>query len=243
MTASAAWKLRFEDGSGVDATAAALRFKDIFKQCHNWDLYRSAFDYRKRELEAMGAIRREFEIVQAVQVGAGEQLAIGASALQLQSAFGAAVLPGPGLKGMCLEVATELLASEEDQGRGELEQIFGAMAAQGRWTFEDAWWVPGSAGPFVIEGDTPEEKVWHDSKGQTPVLLKSKPEPAPRLAAVGHFAFWLDISRHVSEDLDRQTLEAGAWKLLERALCTHGQGARRNIDDYGRFKPVAASPA
>lgn len=148
----------------------------------------------------------------AMGLGAKGVLEVG---LRLSQAYGTPLIPGSAIKGILCHVIEE---------KGLKTFLFGDEEHQGFVEFQDAWWVPESRSPLMLDVMTVHHPDYYT--GSAAPSDSDNPNPVHFLSMRGTFLFVADAPN-------------AAWrnyveKLLIKTLEQRGVGAK-TAAGYGRF--------
>jgi len=207
-------------------------------------LYRSAFGRWERslpELTAANNFRTEGRLI----VGLGSENVL-ETGIRLHHTYGLPVIPGSALKGLAAHFCHEKWGrlSEAENATDESKQfrretgayhrlLFGITEDSGYLVFHDAWLLPDSSNPLVLDVMTPHHPKWLD--GSKPPTDFDSPVPVPFVSVAG--AFKVAVSWHGPVSEKAASWTALAFDLLAEALREWGVGGKTS-SGYGQLTEV-----
>jgi CRISPR type III-B/RAMP module RAMP protein Cmr6 len=196
-------------------------------------LYRAAFDRWTRTLPTDPPpidLITEGRLI----VGLGSESVL-ETGIRLHHTYGLPVIPGSALKGVSAHYCNAVWGSVEPKfvrETGEYHRLlFGTTDDSGCITFHDAWLVPGSQNPLVLDVMTPHHPDWLD--GNKPPTDFDSPVPVSFVSVAGTFRVavsWNGPAGHAQSKNWTQL----ALELLKEALREWGVGGKTS-SGYGRL--------
>ena len=196
-------------------------------------LYRAAFDRWTRALSADPPpidLTTEGRLI----VGLGSESVL-ETGIRLHHTYGLPVIPGSALKGVSAHYCNAAWGSVEPKfvrETGEYHRLlFGTTDDSGCATFHDAWLVPNSPNPLVLDVMTPHHPEWLD--GTKPPTDFDSPVPVSFVSVTGTFRVavsWNGPAGH-PQSSNWTRLALG---LLKEALREWGVGGKTS-SGYGRL--------
>jgi CRISPR-associated protein Cmr6 len=154
----------------------------------------------------------------AMGLGGENVLEVG---MRLNHCYGTPVIPGSAIKGVLRARIKDLQLQEF---------LFGNQESTAFTTFQDAWWMPESRSPLVLDVITVHHPDYYRD-GKRPPTDFDNPIPVQFLSVRGSFLF-------IAEFFGKE--DHGRWKaylerLLKDTLEKDGIGGKRSAG-YGRFQ-------
>ncbi len=154
--------------------------------------------------------------------------------IHLHHTYGMPVIPGSALKGLCAHYCHDVWGPTDDRFRrdgGVFHQlVFGTTDDGGCIIFHDAWLMPDSPQPLVLDVMTPHHPKWLD--GSVPPTDFDTPTPVPFLSVAGQFHVAVSWHGPVSDEAKKWT--ELSLSLLRDALKDVGVGGK-TTSGYGRL--------
>jgi CRISPR-associated protein Cmr6 len=183
--------------------------------------YRLAYQRWERHWsqDAVGRILVRGRVAARLAAGLGGESALEVG-IRLHHCYGTPVIPGSAIKGV-------LRARIQDSRLQEF--LFGNQESTAFAMFQDAWWIPESRSPLVLDVITVHHPDYYAGK-HAPTDFDN-PTPVQFLSVRGSFLF---IAEFLGDDA------SGHWKaylerLLKDTLEKDGIGGKRSAG-YGRFQ-------
>ena len=208
-------------------------------------LYRGAFERWQKslpELTAASVLQTQGRLI----VGLGSENVL-ETGIRLHHTYSMPVIPGSALKGLAAHYCHAIFgeAARDDEApvesqrfrRGWKEEnheyhklLFGATDDGGCIIFHDAWLMPDSQKPLVLDVMTPHHPKWLD--GSVPPTDFDSPTPVPFLSVAGQFHVAVSWHGPVSDEAKKWT--ELSLSLLRDALKDVGVGGK-TTSGYGRL--------
>lgn len=214
-------------------------------------LYKPAFERWKKSLPDL-TTANDFSTEGRLIVGLGTENVL-ETGIRLHHTYGLPIIPGSALKGLaahyCHEAWGQLSSGENateenkcfrrgwsEEGQEYHRLLFGATDDGGCLVFHDAWLLPDSRNPLVMDVMTPHHPKWID--GKVPPTDFDRPIPVPFVSVSGKFRIAVSWNGPMSE-------KAACWtnlgfELLTEALQEWGVGGKTS-SGYGRLIEVDAN--
>jgi len=183
--------------------------------------YRMAYQRWERHWsqEAAHRILAKGRVVGRLAMGLGDESVLEVG-IRLSHCYGTPVIPGSAIKGV-------LRARIDDAGLRDF--LFGSQESPAFVAFQDAWWIPDTRSPLVMDVMTVHHPDYYAGKGAPTDF--DNPNPVQFLSVRGRFLF---VGEFLGDDA------SGHWKayverLLKETLETDGIGGKRSAG-YGRIQ-------
>jgi CRISPR-associated protein Cmr6 len=223
------------EGANAEAKEAKERLISQAGRIVESNLYRQAFDVRKKQLLEPTAGRvaqaRTAQAAGRVVIGIGDKGALEVG-LTLEHTWGVPVLPGSALKGLAASAARKFGGEAWQSDQPSYLALFGDTDERGFVTFHDAWRAPKSDLAVVaLDVMTVHHTKYYggDQHGGDVVAPADTDSPIPVSFMTVQGDFLVVVEAHEASWCD------AALRFLELGLRDLGIGAKTNAG-YGRMK-------